>query len=145
MYYKVVYNNRVIDVLDNLTYLKYQSKHNRMVLCDKSMAQAIFSSDKQHIWHVEGLPKPSTDKYDTVVLEKIDKYEYLELNKENIETSSSRVIDNFILELSNGNIGQLAESLKRLFLRKEINEIEVIKLCDMFHISENLKKDILGN
>jgi hypothetical protein len=32
MYYKVLKNNRVIDVLDNLIYLKWEPKHKIMVL-----------------------------------------------------------------------------------------------------------------
>ena len=55
MYYKVIKNNKVIDVLDRLVYLKYQKKHNRMVLCNKSEAQAFFSSDRKNIWHTETL------------------------------------------------------------------------------------------
>ena len=46
MYYKVIKNNKVIDVLDNLIYLKWEPKHKIMVLSDENEAQAILSSDK---------------------------------------------------------------------------------------------------
>ena len=55
MYYKVLKNNKVIDVLDKLVFLKYQPKHKIMVLCDENDAQAILSSDKNTIWHEETL------------------------------------------------------------------------------------------
>lgn len=33
MFYKVIKNDRVIDVLENLSYVKYQKKHNMMISC----------------------------------------------------------------------------------------------------------------
>lgn len=41
MYYKVMYNDRVIDVLDHLTYVKYQPKHKIMTLCPEDEAQGL--------------------------------------------------------------------------------------------------------
>lgn len=73
MYYKVIYNGRVIDVLDKLIYLKWQEKHKVMVLCDENSAQAILSSDGDTIWHEDTLYKIPVDGYETVTLEKIDK------------------------------------------------------------------------
>lgn len=51
MFYKVMYNGRVIDVLDHLTYVKYQPKHKVMVLCTVDDAQGFISSDGNTIWH----------------------------------------------------------------------------------------------
>ena len=75
MYYKVIKNNKVIDVLDNLIYLKWQDKHKIMVLCDENEAQAILSSDSNTIWHEETLYKVPVSGYDTVRLEEIDEYD----------------------------------------------------------------------
>lgn len=33
MYYKVLKNDKVIDVLDHLSFVKYQEKHGIMVSC----------------------------------------------------------------------------------------------------------------
>ena len=41
MYYKALKNDKVIDVLDHLSFVKYQEKHNIMVSCAKEEAQAI--------------------------------------------------------------------------------------------------------
>ena len=103
MYYKVIKNNKVIDVLDRLVYLKYQKKHNRMVLCNKSEAQAFFSSDRKNIWHTETLYEIPTDGYDTVELVEIDKYEYNQLKALNMKTPEE-IIDNFVLSLLESNI-----------------------------------------
>ena len=81
MYYKVIKDNKVIDVLDNLTYLKWQDKHKTMILCDENDAQAILSSDKNTIWHEKTLyniPVYAQD-YDTVEAIEIDEYEYKQL------------------------------------------------------------------
>ena len=103
MFYKVVFNGKVIDVLDQLIYLKYQAKHDLMVLCDESEAQAIMSSGKDMIWHVEGLYDIPVDGYDSVELVEIDAYEYRQLKMLN-GSSPEEIIDNFVLELMQGGI-----------------------------------------
>ena len=98
-YYKVIKNNKVIDVLDKMVYLKYQKKHNRMVLCNESEAQAFFSSDRKHIWHTETLYDiPVSGLYDDVELIEIDKYEYEQLRVLNMSTPE-QIIDSVIFEL----------------------------------------------
>ena len=104
MFYKVIKNNKVIDVLDKLVYLRYQEKHNRMVLCDKSKAQAFFSSDRKNIWHTETLyDLPIENNYDTVTIVPIDKYEYEQLRILNLKTPEE-IIDAFVLSLLESNI-----------------------------------------
>lgn len=103
MYYKVIKNNKVIDVLDNLTYLKWQPKHKTMILSDENDAQAILSSDKNTIWHERTLYKVPVDGYDTVDLVEIDKYEYEQLRVLNLKTPEE-IIDNFVLSLLEGNV-----------------------------------------
>jgi hypothetical protein len=103
MYYKVIKNNKVIDVLDNLIYLKWQDKHNIMVLSDENEAQAILSSDKNTIWHEETLYNIPVDGYDTVRIEEIDEYEYKQLKALN-GSSVQEIIDNYTLLLIEGGI-----------------------------------------
>ena len=103
MYYKVLKNNKVIDVLDRLVYVKYQKKHNIMVLCNKSEAQAIVSSDEKSVWHVNGLYKIPVEGYDTVELVPIDVYEYEQLKMLNGKTPEE-IADSIILSLIEGGI-----------------------------------------
>ena len=98
MYYKVLKDNKVIDVLDHLSFVKYQEKHNIMVSCAKEEAQAIISSDGEHIWHVTGLYNIPVSGYDTVCLEEIDKYEYEQLKALNMKDPQS-IIDEYTLLL----------------------------------------------
>jgi hypothetical protein len=103
MFYKVLKNNKVIDVLDNLIYLKWEPKHKIMVLTDENDAQAILSSDKDTIWHERTLYKVPVDGYDTVDLVEIDEYEYKQLKMLNLSTPEA-IIDNFLLTLLENNI-----------------------------------------
>nr|DAH97568.1 MAG TPA: hypothetical protein [Caudoviricetes sp.] len=86
MFYKVIKNGKVIDVLDRLVFLKYQKKYDRMIFCDEEEAQAIYSSDGKHIWHEESLYYIPVPGYDTVQLEEIDEYEYEQLKILNMKT-----------------------------------------------------------
>lgn len=103
MYYKVLKDGKVIDVLDHLTFVKYQKKHDVMLLCDESEAQAIVSSDGTYYWHIEYLYKIPVSGYDTVELEEINEYEYKQLKVLNMKTPEE-IIDEYTLLLINGGI-----------------------------------------
>lgn len=97
MYYKVIKNGKVIDVLDHLTFVKYQQKHDVMLACAENEAEAIISSDGNYIWHVATLYKaPSC--YETVTLEEIDSIEYNQLKLMNCKTPEE-IIDAYTLQL----------------------------------------------
>ena len=144
MFYKVIYDNKVIDVLDKLIYLKYRVKHNRMVLCGEDKAQAILSSDGYTIWHVEGFYNLPVPGYDTVRIEEIDEYEYKRLKALNcgtVEDIIDEVVKNIVV---NVYMAMLIESLKRLYIGREIGVEKVIELCDAYKISEKGKNYILN-
>lgn len=103
MFYKVMKEGRVIDVLDQLVFLKYQPRHDIMVLCSESDAQAILSSDKETIWHEETFYKVPVSGYDTVSLVEIDQYEYNRLKMLNGKTPEE-IIDAFVLSLINEGV-----------------------------------------
>ena len=98
MYYKVIKDNKVIDVLDHLTYLKWQPKNKIMLLSDLNEAQAILSSDGNTVWHVEGLYDLPVDGYQTVKLVEIEEFEYKQLKVLNMKSPES-IIDEYNLLL----------------------------------------------
>lgn len=98
MYYKVLKNNKVIDVLDNLIYLKWEPKHKTMILTDEDHAQAILSSDKETIWHERTLYKVPVSGYDCVDVEEIDEFEYKQLKMLNLK-NPQEIVDAVILAL----------------------------------------------
>lgn len=103
MYYKVLKDNKVIDVLDHLSFVKYQEKHNIMVSCTKEEAQAILSSDGEYIWHIYGLYNLPVDGYDTVEIQEINQYEYNQLQILNGKTIEE-VIDAYTKSLIDGGV-----------------------------------------
>ena len=103
MYYKVLKNGKVIDVLDHLTFVKYQPKHNIMVGCLEHEAQGIVSSDGEYIWHVEGFYRIPVSGHDTVELVEIDQYEYRQLKVLNMK-SPEQIVDEFVLTMLEGGI-----------------------------------------
>lgn len=103
MYYKVLKDNKVIDVLDHLSFVKYQEKHGIMVSCTQEEAQAILSSGGEYIWHVHGLYNLPVDGYDTVKIIPIDQYEYKQLSMFNLTTPEA-IIDAYTKSLLDGGI-----------------------------------------
>lgn len=103
MYYKVLKNDKVIDVLDKLVFVKYQAKNQVMIVCSQSEAQAIISSDGEYIWHAVGLYALPVDGYDTVELVEIDETEYKQLKMLNMKTPE-QIIDEFVLMMLEGGI-----------------------------------------
>lgn len=98
MFYKVMKDGRIIDVLDKLIFLKWQDKHKIMVLCPENDAQAILSSDETNIWHENSLYKVPVDGFDTVDIVEIDKYEYEQLKVLNGKTPEE-IIDAYTMLL----------------------------------------------
>lgn len=103
MYYKVLKDGKVIDVLDHLTFVKYQKKHDIMILCEESEAQAIVSSDGSYVWHLDWLLNIPVAGYDTVELVEVDEYEYKQLKMLNCKTPQE-IIDAYTLSLLEGGI-----------------------------------------
>ena len=104
MYYKIIKDNKIIDVLDHLTYLKWQPKNKIMLLSDEGEAQAILASDNNTIWHVEGLYDLPVSGYDTVELMPINEYEYKQLKVLNGKSIDEILQEYTLLLISEGVI-----------------------------------------
>lgn len=143
MFYKVIKDDKIIDVLDELVFLKYQEKHNRMLFCDENEAQAIFSSDRKTIWHEETLYNLTIPGYDTVRVEEIDEYDYKRLKALTCKTVDD-IIDNTVMNIIvNEDMAMLIDSLKRLYTRQEIDENKAIEICNAYKIADECKNQIL--
>lgn len=82
MFYKILdEKNKVVDVLDNISWIYYQEKHALLIKCNVKIAEAILASDGKKGWHIEGLYRfplnPNTYK-----VAEISKYEFDTLKKE---------------------------------------------------------------
>lgn len=100
MYYKVIKDNKVIDVLDYLKYFKWQSKNKIMILTDINDAQAILSSDGNTFWHTETLYMLPDDapEFEVVEIFPIEEHEYKQLKALNMKTPEE-IIDEYNLLL----------------------------------------------
>lgn len=144
MFYKVIYKDKVIDVLDELVYLRYQETYKRMLFCDEREAQAIFSSDRKTIWHEESLYNLPVPGYDTVRIEEIDEYDYKRLKALNCGTAEDIIDETILGIIVNDDMAMLIDSLKRLYTRQEIDEKKVIELCVAYKIAEEGKNHVLN-
>lgn len=97
MYYKIVKDGRVLDVLDRIVYVKYQKKHDILLLCDVKDAEAVLSSDGTCGWHIEGLYNFSPSP-ETVEIVEISKNEYA-ARKQLAGRTYNEIIDDYTLEL----------------------------------------------
>lgn len=97
MYYKVMKGGQCVDVLDRISFVKYQEKHGLLLLCTPEEAQAILSSSGEYGWHIEGLYNfiPDNEKYELL---EISKYEYDQRKKYQCKTKEE-LIDAVTLEL----------------------------------------------
>ena len=99
MYYKVLNkNNKVIDVLSNLTYVRYSEKSNRLLISPQGQAFGVLSSSQDKAWHIRGFVKPNGYPCDTIDLVQISEEEYKQLKIFNGKTPEE-VIDAYTLSL----------------------------------------------
>lgn len=126
MYYKVIKNGRVIDVLDRLTFLRYQAMFDRMIICDRQQAQGILSSDGNTAWHEESLPAIPSAAYETVRISVIDKAEYDQLRALCCKTPEE-IIDSYTVTLLSDRTSDLfLQSLRRLYSAGMVGEKDLV-------------------
>lgn len=81
MFWKVMKNDKVVDLLTQLQYVRYQYKHDVVLLCEPEIAEAVLSSDGKVGFHIDGLYyfKPNNTTY---CIEEISEYIYNKLKKQ---------------------------------------------------------------
>ena len=98
-YYKVIYKQRVIDVLKDLKYVRYQLKHQILLLCPFEQAEGVLSSDLETAYHTYDVPKNfPVDKFPTVTIEEITETEYKHLARVHM-MSPEEIIDEYTEQL----------------------------------------------
>lgn len=87
-YYRILRNGSVIDTYSgvNLTYVKYQKKHNTLLLCNQADAEGIVA-DSGKCYHINTLLPFPVDDYLTVMIEEISEIEYERLKDQNMKTA----------------------------------------------------------
>lgn len=87
MYYMVIKDKTIIDVLSNVIFVRTQVVHNRLMVCNQEYAEGILSSDTNTIYYASDFIEENVKNYPVVSLVEIDEEKYnsllevLELNK----------------------------------------------------------------
>lgn len=103
MFYKVIKDGKIIDLLNHPVWVKYQEKHDVMLTCPEAEAEGVMSSDGNYFWHIDIFPSMKKEGIDTVSLVEIDVYEYEKLKTLNMKTPEE-IIDAYTLALITGGI-----------------------------------------
>lgn len=92
MFYKLMSNDIVMDLLREVSYVRYLPKAQRWVITDPQSAHGVMSSDHDKIFYIEGRKNACEDTRPYVVVKEITEQEYSNLathffaqQKENIE------------------------------------------------------------
>lgn len=87
-YYKITKDQKVIDLAsgkDGLTYVKYQPKHEILLICKEADAMGIMSDSDKCYHLITCLPFP-VDAYPTADIEEITEIEYEQLKQNDLVT-----------------------------------------------------------
>lgn len=98
MYYKILKNGKVIDLVTSLTFIKYNTISKRITFSNQREAEGILSSDRKTAWHLRGLRALPVPGYETVEAIEITHDEYLQLKALGGRTPEE-IIDNYTLYL----------------------------------------------
>lgn len=98
MYYKIMKDNKVVDVQIQLSFIKYCPIRKTTINSKVNEANGIVSSDGTTRWHLLGLRPFPVEGYETVEAIEISKEEYDSLKALNGKTPEE-IIDNYTLYL----------------------------------------------
>lgn len=86
MYFKIIYNALVIDILDSVQYVRWLKRGKKFVKTEMTSANGILASDGINVYHVEGMPEfDGMGNYKTVHLVEIDEEGYNTLKSQMVE------------------------------------------------------------
>ena len=77
--YKILHNNQIIDVMEDVRYVKCLPKSQKLIAVDKAQANAVVSSDGDTIYHILGTKNTFNTKKLSVQIIEITEEEYKEL------------------------------------------------------------------
>ena len=76
MFYKIMNNNMVIDLLNEVRWVRYLPNSKRLVATDSQAANGVMGSDHNTVYHIFGKPYTFANEIKTVEVVKIDALEY---------------------------------------------------------------------
>lgn len=80
--FKIIENNQIIDVVENLKFVKCLPKSKRIICVDERQANGIMASNGNDVYHVYGTPHTFEGEVRSVRFEEIDAEEYERLTQQ---------------------------------------------------------------
>lgn len=93
--YKVVYNDLIVDVLNEIRYVRYIEQFDRVVNTDPTSAHGFYGSDGKTVYILEGNSCPQGKPWKVISLQPISETEYEKL--ENLLLNNAVVNSNNVL------------------------------------------------
>lgn len=104
--YKIIENNQIIDVIDNIQFVKCLPQSQKIISVDKRQANGIVSSDGAIVYHILGTSNGFNDFKHSVTYAEIEEEEYLKL--------TTQMKENYTLEKKVEELEQMILSLKQI-------------------------------
>jgi len=82
MFYKVLHNNMLLDLLTEVQWVRYLPKQKRMVKTDSQSANGVMGSDHNTVYHLVGRPYTFDAELKSVEVIKISEEEFGRLSTE---------------------------------------------------------------
>ena len=106
MYYKVINNNQIIDVLKEPRFVKCLPRSQKVISIEQAQANGVISSNGDDIYHLHGTLNTYQESKREVILEEINEEEYLKL--------TTQVQENKNLEIRIKELENLVQNLQIL-------------------------------
>ena len=133
MYFKVIQDDKIIDDISDIVYVRKQVVHNRLIACDKDRAEGVLSSNGDNIWFVESLIETNINDYPIVKFIEIEQEEF-EILKAALDNGQEE-LDNQVDNSNNTEVELSEDELMTIdFIRAaKINEMS--KTCNQVIIA----------
>lgn len=82
MFYKVIHNNMLVDLLTDVQWIRYLPRQKRIVVTDRQSANGVMGSDHNTIYHLVGKSNPFEAELKSVEVIQISEAEYSRLSTE---------------------------------------------------------------
>ena len=112
--YKFIYEGKVIDVVENIRYLRYLKKSKHVVGSDSSSANCVQASNGIDVYGIQGAKIPEYLNYKKIIIKPIDRAEYNKL-KQLLNNSIAITADSAELQqVKTDKIKELEENCKNV-------------------------------
>ena len=94
--FKIIENNQIIDVVENLKFVKCLPKSKKIICVDERQANGIIASNGNDVYHIYGTPHTFEGEVRSVRFEEIDAEEYERLTQ---QVKKNEQLENRVREL----------------------------------------------